>query len=68
MTKTVTAAGPYRFAKLVLPVFMPVGTNADRSFVWNFEMRLSGKSKLPKKINTNNVSIIQQQYKVIRSN
>jgi hypothetical protein len=49
MTKTVTAAGSYRFAKLVLPVFMPVGTNTDRSFVWNFEMRLSGKPKLPKK-------------------
>jgi hypothetical protein len=38
MTKTTTAVGPYRFAKLAaLPIIMPFGTNADRSFVWNFE-------------------------------
>jgi hypothetical protein len=37
MTKTFTAVGPYRFAKLALPVIMPFGTNAARSFVWNFK-------------------------------
>ena len=37
MTKTFTAVGRYRFAKLAVPVIMPFGTNVDRSFVWNFE-------------------------------
>ena len=38
MTKKFTAVGPYSFAKLAQPVIMPVDTNADRSFVWNFEI------------------------------
>jgi len=42
MTKTFTAVGPYRFAKLAVPVIMPFGTNVDRSFVWNFEFGLLG--------------------------
>jgi hypothetical protein len=37
MTKTITAVGPYRFAKLALPVIMPFGTNAGGACVWNFE-------------------------------
>jgi hypothetical protein len=42
MTKTFTAVGPYRFAKLALSVIMPIGTNIDRSVVWNFEFRSLG--------------------------
>jgi hypothetical protein len=42
MTKTFSAVGPYRFAKLAVPVIMPFGTNVDRSFVWNFEFGLLG--------------------------
>ena len=37
MTKTFTAIVPYRFAKLAVPAILPFGTNADGSFVWNFE-------------------------------
>jgi hypothetical protein len=37
MTKTFTAVGPYRFAKLALAVILPSGTNAGESGVWNFE-------------------------------
>ena len=37
MTKTYTAVGQYSFAMLALPVIIAFGTNADESFVWNFE-------------------------------
>ena len=37
MIKTFIAFGTYRFTKTGLRIIMSVGTNVDRSFVWNFE-------------------------------
>jgi len=37
MTKTFTAVLPYRIAKLSVLKIMLLGTNSDRSLVWNLD-------------------------------